>query len=68
MAYYCYDCSFRGKKRGPTGLCPACDSPNFRSEAPDQQGEKKKNPAWRLMLVIALWAYLLGHIAWKLTS
>ncbi|MCX2979500.1 hypothetical protein EYC98_01345 [Halieaceae bacterium IMCC14734] len=68
MAYYCYDCSFRGKKRGKNGHCPACDSPNFRAEKADKQEEKNKNPAWRLVLLVALWAYLIGHIAWKLNN
>lgn len=68
MAYYCHDCSYRGKKRGAGGQCPACDSFDFKLEGSGDKAEQPNNPAWRLALVIALWAYLIGHIWWKLNS
>lgn len=68
MAYRCRDCSYKGKKRSTEGFCPACGSTNFRSATAvmvPTKTETRKGPA---ILVILLWAYLIGHIYWKLHS
>ena len=64
MAYFCKDCSYRGKSSGQTGQCPACGSYNFGMQSTEK--EVKKPGRLRLTLLIVLWAYLIGLIIWKL--
>jgi hypothetical protein len=62
MAYFCEDCSYHGIKLGE---CPACGS--FNLVTGKKREEEEPPPAkWRLWLLIALWAYLIGMIIWKL--
>jgi len=64
MAYYCKDCSYRGKTSGQVGECPACGSFNLQK---DIEQEKKPPPAkWRLVVLAVLWGYLIALIIWKL--
>jgi hypothetical protein len=65
MAYFCKDCSYRGKSSGPDGGCPACGSFNFG------RGTKKETRApskWRLRLLIGLWTWLIVMIIWKVIN
>jgi hypothetical protein len=65
MAYYCKDCSYRGKVSGQLGECPACGS--FNIEKAGQKKDKPPPPAkWRLVVLVALWGYLIALIIWKL--
>jgi predicted ATP-dependent serine protease len=64
MAYYCKDCSYRGKVSGQVGECPACGSFNLQK---DMKQEEKPTPAkWRLVVLVVLWGYLIALIIWKL--
>lgn len=66
MAYYCKDCSYRGKTSGQGGECPACGSFNLvRGRA---QEEKPAPARWRLVALGLLWGYLLALIIWKLAN
>lgn len=64
MAYHCPDCSYRGASTGAAGECPACGS--FAISRKIRPEEKPPPAKWRLVLLAALWIYLLGHILWKL--
>jgi hypothetical protein len=64
MTYLCKDCSYRGNLRGQGGRCPACDSYNFARIASKEEAPKPGK--WRIILLVALWAYLIGLIIWKL--
>ena len=67
MAYYCNDCSYRGKVSGQGGQCPACGSFNVsvgRTQTEEQEGP----PPWHKPALITSWALLLILIAWKLIS
>jgi hypothetical protein len=69
MAYYCSDCTYTGKASATSGTCPACGSSKFSLKRAG--GEDETNPDNRrygLLLVIAIWVYLAGHILWKLLS
>ena len=63
MSYYCKDCSYRGISSGRDGGCPACGSFNISRV---KREEKEPPGKRRLVLLIALWAYLIGMIIWKL--
>lgn len=63
MIYLCKDCSYRGKKCGQAGECPACGSFNIGR---GQAAEKKPPGKARLALLVALWAFLFALIIWKL--
>lgn len=66
MTYLCKDCSYRGITSGQAGQCPACGSFNL---AGTTREEVEKPPGkWRLVLLAALWIYLMGLIIWKLNS
>lgn len=66
MAYYCNDCSYRGTTSGQAGECQACGSFNISR---GQVAEKEAPPGKiRLVILVALWAYLIGMIIWKLNS
>ena len=65
MSFQCTDCSFSGRRSGSGGQCPACGSFNLvRSKV---SVEKKPPGKLRLVLLVALWAYLIAHILWKLS-
>lgn len=64
MTYFCNDCSYRGKKSGQGGECPACGSFNIVSGKAQQ--EEPPPAKWRLVLLGVLWAYLIAMIIWKL--
>jgi hypothetical protein len=66
MTYVCKDCSYRGKIRGQDGSCPACGSFNYGTRASDEPTESSTPGKFRLLLLAALWAYLIGLIIWKL--
>jgi len=63
MAYYCSDCSYRGVNSGAAGECPACGSYALTRKLDTQ--EDPPPAKWRLVLLVALWSYLIGHILWK---
>lgn len=66
MAYYCNDCSYRGTTSGQAGECQACGSFNIsRGQATEKEAPPGKI---RLVILVALWAYLIGMIIWKLNS
>ena len=64
MAYYCKDCSYRGKVSGQVGECPACGSFNLQKKT--KQEEKPTPAKWRLVVLVVLWGYLIALITWKL--
>lgn len=64
MAYYCKDCSYRGKVSGQVGECPACGS--FIIKKIGQKEEKTPPAKSRLVVLAVLWAYLIALIIWKL--
>ena len=66
MKYSCYDCSYQGNKRTGTGECPACGSFNYKTDRERKPEEEEKPKTWRLVLLVSLWAYLIGHIWVKL--
>ncbi len=66
MSIYCADCSYRGKKSGQGGRCPACGSPTLRREGSDADTASAGNGKWRLLLLGLLWALLTVLIAQKL--
>ena len=66
MAYYCPDCSYSGATAGLRGECPACGSLAMVKRKNTE--EKAKPSKWRLVLLAALWAYLIGHVSYKLVS
>ncbi len=65
MAYLCKDCSYRGKKSGQLGECPACGSYNIvkHTVALTEQPQPAK---WRLVVLVLLWALLIAMIIGKL--
>jgi predicted ATP-dependent serine protease len=65
MAYYCKDCSYRGKTSGQLGECPACGSYNIvkRSQARKEQTSPAK---WRLVVLVLLWTLFIALILRKL--
>jgi predicted ATP-dependent serine protease len=65
MDYFCKDCSYRGKKSGQDGACPACGSFNISQQKLGQKTAPKNNRL-RLTILIGLWVYLIGLIIWKL--
>jgi DNA-directed RNA polymerase subunit RPC12/RpoP len=64
MAYHCNDCSYRGVNSGAAGECPACGS--YALVRKIKMTEEPPPPKWRLVLLVVLWTYLIGHILWKL--
>lgn len=66
MAYTCKDCSYRGKKGGPSGECPACGSFNLVLEGASGAGPSPAPGKFRVPLLIVSWAVFLGLITWKL--
>ena len=66
MIYTCKDCSYHGKTSGQDGSCLACGSFNL-VRAPAQE-EPVKSGRLRVSLLIALWAYLIGLIIWKMNN
>ena len=65
MAYFCTDCSYRGKVSGQVGECPACGSFNLVKR--QTTVEAKPPPGkWRLVVLVLLWGYLIAMIIWKL--
>lgn len=67
MPFVCDDCSHRGVKTGNLGECLACGSYNIRKR-PYIYRDEKPLPKWRLALLAALWAYLIGAVAFKLVG
>ena len=67
MAYFCKDCSYRGKTSGQGGQCPACGSFNIAAErlAP---AEQEGPPRWHKITLVASWSLLLVLIVWKLVT
>ena len=67
MAYFCKDCSYRGKTSGQGGQCPACGSFNIAAErlAP---AEQEGPPRWHKIALVASWSLLLVLIVWKLLT
>ncbi len=67
MAFLCNDCSYKGKRSGISGQCPACGS--FNVTVSKRKTEEEESPAkWRLVLLIFLWSFLILLIIWKLVS
>lgn len=65
MAYLCKDCSYRGLKSGQLGECLACGSYNIVRRATTLK-EQPQPTKWRLVLLIALWGFLIAMIIGKL--
>ena len=66
MAFYCKDCSYRGKTSGQGGQCPACGSFNV-SAGGVSRGEKPEGPPrWHKIALVASWSLLAIVIIWKL--
>lgn len=65
MAYHCKDCSYRGKKSGQVGECPACGSFNIEKQSVALATESTPRK-WRLFVLVASWGVLLSMITWKL--
>lgn len=67
MAYHCSDCSYRGKRGGPMGECPACGSFNLSLEGAQRADAVPATVSkFRMTLLVAVWAVFLGLLAWKL--
>ncbi|WP_116367645.1 hypothetical protein [Parahaliea mediterranea] len=68
MAYLCRDCSYRGKKGGSGGACPACGSFNMTlaGAAPPERQVDSGNSARRIRLLIGLWVLFFALLAQKL--
>ena len=65
MAFYCRDCSYRGKTSGQSGQCPACGS--FNMSVPRvQSDEEKAPPLWHKIALVGSWSLLIIMILWKL--
>jgi hypothetical protein len=64
MAYHCNACSYRGQTSGTAGECPACGSYDLQRKS--LQSQKTPPAQWRIYLLIGLWTYLIGLVAWKL--
>lgn len=68
MAYICKACSYRGKKGGSMGECPACGSFDMVLEGAVQREEAPRNNRLRLTLLAVTWTWFLGLVVWKLLS
>lgn len=68
MAYLCRDCSYRGKRAGQSGSCPACGSFNLALEATAQDQEAPPPGRLRLGLLVGSWGVFLVLVVWKLLS
>ena len=67
MAYYCRDCSYRGKVSGQAGECPACGSRNMAVNR--VQTEEEAAPTkWRMAALVISWGTLIILIIGKLLS
>lgn len=66
MAYYCRDCSYKGKKRAADGHCPACGSAKFHLQKAKTDPDKPETRKGSLVVLVLLWGYLIAHIYWKL--
>ena len=64
MAYLCKDCSYRGIKSGQLGECPACGSHNLVKLAMTFK-EQTRPTKWRLVILAALWIFLIALIIEK---
>ena len=67
MAYLCKDCSYRGTKSGQVGECPACGSHNL-SKRTTTFREQPPPTKWRLVVLVALWGFLIALIIGKLVN
>jgi predicted ATP-dependent serine protease len=67
MKYYCRECSYRGKKSGQSGECPACGSFNI-GQGKHKVEKKKPNGTLRLVILIVLWTFLIAVIVRKLST
>lgn len=65
MAYLCKDCSYRGKKSGQLGECQACGSHNLAQRSATFK-EQPPSAKWRLVVLAALWGFLIALIIGKL--
>lgn len=67
MTYQCRDCSYQGKKSGPTGACPACGSFNIMLKNIVFKGEEKSTPERsRLFILLVLWSVFIILLVSKL--
>lgn len=64
MIYTCKDCSYSGNQTSQDGSCLACGSHNLERKGAKQA--PAKSGKWRVSILVALWAYLIGLIIWKL--
>ena len=67
MAYLCKDCSYRGIKSGQLGECPACGSRNLAKRTMTFK-EQPRPTKWRLVVLVALWSFLIVLIIGKIDS
>jgi predicted ATP-dependent serine protease len=68
MAYHCKDCSYRGKKSGQLGECPACGSFNIVKDTVLPDKESPTAGKWRLVVLALLWVLLIALIIGKLVN
>ncbi len=68
MGFYCPDCGYRSKKKIPHVQCPACDSTAIQStgRSRDKQLQSPRQRNLRLVILIALWTFLIIEIYNKL--
>jgi predicted ATP-dependent serine protease len=68
MAYFCKDCSYRGKNSGQGGKCPACGSFNIGAERFLATTQQEGSPLWHKIALVTSWSLLLALVAWKLIN
>jgi predicted ATP-dependent serine protease len=68
MAYFCKDCSYRGKKSGQLGECPACGSFNIAKDTALPDKQPTTTGKWRLIVLALLWLLLITLIIGKLVQ
>ena len=66
MKYHCTDCTYSGRTSGRAGECPACGSHALVRRK--QRVAENPRSRWRIGLLVALWAYLIIHVFWKLNT
>ncbi len=66
MAYICKACSYRGKKGGARGECPACGAFDMVLEGAVKREEVPRNNRLRIILLGVTWSWFLGLVIWKM--
>ena len=66
MAYFCSDCSYRGKSVGAAGECPACGSFKLSREGAVVTDRPPRSRRLQLTLLGLSWGAFLITLLWKL--